>query len=313
MLPVAQAAMLEPAAFADTSHPVRATLDKLIRLCDFSDPPNLALENRVQQLIADIVADYRGDNSVFSRCNDELEQLLAIQQRAYSNNADRVRQYNRGRDALERARQQVGRELLALFGSRAPQILLDLLDSGWRELLVHELIRHGEQSAEWLDDLAVIRQLNHWLQVEAGGAGSDSEPVERAYESGAVLELMRKRMESFLPGQYRHTPVLNQLQQQLQGEQAVELVELQPPQAQTQDLRDLEPAQQRWRERVQQLKEGDWLVTQKGQHLQLIWANPSSDHYVLVDSQGREAGSFTSHELMHQLATGWIGTSAPEG
>lgn len=313
MLPVAQAAMLEPAAFADTTHPVRATLDKLIRLCDFSDPPNLALENRVQQLIAGIVADYRGDNSVFSRCNDELEQLLTVQQRAYSNNADRVRQYNRGRDALEQARQQVGRELFKLFDSQAPQVLLDLLDSGWRELLVHELIRHGEQSAEWLDDLAVIRQLNHWLQAGAAGAGPDSDPVGRAYESGAVMELMRKRLESFLPGQYRHTPVFKQLHQQLQGEQAVEQVELQPAQAQTQNLRDLDPAQQRWRERVQQLSEGDWLMTQKGQHLQLIWANPSSDHYVLVDSQGREAGSFTSHELMHQLATGWIGTSAPEG
>ena len=38
---------------------------------------------------------------------------------------------------------------------------------------------------------------------------------------------------------------------------------------------------------LQQLSEGDWLVTQKGQHLQLIWANAASDHYVLVDHQGR--------------------------
>ena len=311
MVPVAQAAMLESAAFADATHPVRATLDKLIRLCDFSDPPNHALENRVQQLIEGIVQDYQGDSAVFSQCNQELEHLLAVQQRAYNNNADRVRQYNRGRDALEQAREQVARELAKLFGSQAPKVLLDWLEVGWRELLVHELIRHGPQSGEWLDDLAVIRQLNGWLQTAPNAENGELDPVERAYESGPILELLRKRMESFLPGQYRHTPMLKQLQQQLLGEQAVELVDMPelPPEP---SVHSLDPALQRWRERVQQLSEGDWLVTQRGQHLQLVWANADSDHYVLVDRQGREAGSFTANELMNQLASGWIGTSAPE-
>jgi len=310
MAPVAQAAMLDPQAFADPTHPVRATLDKLMRLCDFSEPPNHALENRVQQLIDGIVSDYHGDSSVFIRCDKELEQLLAVQQRAYSNNADRVRQYNRGRDALEQARAKVSSELSELFGTHAPQVLLDWLDVGWRELLVHELIRQGDKSAEWLDDLAVIRQLNGWLQAELYGVDYDADRVERAYETDHVLELLRKRMESFLPGQYRHTPTLKQLQLQLMGEQTVELVALPPAQPEAPPP-SLEPAQQRWRERVQQLCAGDWLVTQRGQYLQLIWANPATDHYVLVDRQGREAGSFNAEGLMSQLATGWVGAPAP--
>jgi len=311
MVPVAQAAILDPAAFADPAHPVRATLDKLMRLCDFSDPANHALENRVQQLIDGIVSDYRGDSSVFLRCDQELEQLLAVQRRAYSKNADRVLQYHRGRDKLEQARQQVSRELAKLFGSLAPKVLIDWLDVGWRELLVHELIRQGEQGTEWLDDLDVIRQLNGWLQAELGGECSDAEHVERAYEVDHVLELLRKRVESLLPGQYRHTPVLKQLQQQLRDGQPVEIVELPPLPADVLPP-NLDPAQQRWRERVQQLVAGDWLMTDRGQHLQLIWANPATDHYVLADRQGREAGSFTAEELMNQLATGWIRAPAPD-
>jgi diguanylate cyclase (GGDEF)-like protein len=311
MLPVVQAAMRDPAAFADISHPVRATLDKLLRLCDFSEPPNQVMENRVQQLIAGIVNDYSGDHQTFTRCNQELEQLLAMQQRAYSNNADRVRQYSRGRDALEQAREQVGRELAKLFGHRAPKVLLDWLDLGWRELLVHELIRQGEASSEWLDDLAVIRQLNTWLRIEPDSESSEANPVERAYEAMPVLELLRKRMESFLPGQYRHSAVLKQLQQQLLGEEPIEWLSL-PSQPTENATPSLDPAQQRWRERVQQLRVGDWLVTQRGQHLQLIWVNPTSDHYVLVDRRGCEAGSFTAEGLMQQLASGWIGSAAPE-
>ncbi|MGB4074469.1 DUF1631 family protein [Pseudomonas sp.] len=312
MVPVAQAALFDPAAFADASHPVRATLDKLIGLCDFSEPPNHALENRVQQLIDGIVEDYQGDSSVFSQCSQELEHLLSVQQRAYRNNADRVRQYNRGRDALEYARKQIDRELARLFGSHAPKVLLAWLDAGWHELLVHELLRYGQESVELLAGLAVIHQLNGWLQAKSDGEPCAIDPIERAYECGPLLELLRKRMDTFLPGQYRHTPVLKQLQQQLLGEQAVELVAVAvlPP-----DVRvpSVEPAQLRWRERVQQLSEGNWLLTQDGQYLQLVWANAASDHYVLVDRQGHEAGSFTAHELMQQLAAGWIGTSAPDG
>lgn len=311
LVPVVQASMLDPAAFADSTHPVRATLDKVMRLCDFSEPPNKILEDRVQQLIDSIVADYSGDSSVFMRCDQELEQLLAVQQRAYSNNADRVRQYIRGRDVLDQARQHVGRELSKLFGLRAPQVLLDWLDIGWRELLVHELIRQGQESFEWLDDLAVLRQLNGWLQADANAWGYSASRVERAFETEPVLELLRKRMESFLPGQFRHTPVLKQLQEQLVGDQPIALVNLPSPVAAPPAPR-YSPDQQRWRERVQQLTAGDWLVTQSGKYLQLVWANSITDHYILVDRQGREAGSLSSDELIARFASGWLGTSAPE-
>lgn len=312
MLPIAQAAALNPQAFADPEHPVRATLDKLMRLCDLSEPPNRALENRVQQLIDGIVSDYRGDNSVFTRYDQELEELLAVQQRAYRNNAERVLQFHRARDKLELARGRVAGELSALFGAHIPKVLLDWLDVGWRELLVLELLRQGEWGREWLEGLGLLRQLNTWLQIQArpGSDGRLVDRVERAYEVGPLLEVLRTRMESLLPGQYRHTPVLQQLQQQLLGDQAVEMTELPELVADTPPL-DTDPAQQRWRQRVEQLRAGDWLMTDKGQYLQMIWASPATDHYVLADRQGREAGNFKGEELVGQLARGWIGVPAP--
>ncbi|WP_025165811.1 DUF1631 family protein [Pseudomonas taeanensis] len=312
MFPIAQAAALNPQAFADPEHPVRATLDKLMRLCDLSEPPNRALENRVHQLIDGIVKDYRGDHSVFTRYDQELEELLAVQQRAYRNNAERVLQFHRARDKLEQAQGRVAHELSALFGTHVPKVLLDLLDVGWRELLVLELIRQGERGSEWLEGLGLLRQLYGWLQTQTkpGGSGRLVDRVERAYEVGPVLKLLRMRMGSLLPGQYRHTPVLKQLQQQLLGDQSVEMTEV-PELVADVPLSDLDPAQQRWRQRVEQLRAGDWLMTDRGRHLQLIWANPAADHYVLADRQGHEAGSFKGEELMSQLARGWIGVPAP--
>ena len=40
-----------------------------------------------------------------------------------------------------------------------------------------------------------------------------------------------------------------------------------------------------------------------------VWVNPTGDHYVLVDRQGCEAGSFSAEGLMQQLASGWIGSA----
>lgn len=145
MPPVAQATMLEPAAFADPQHPVRATLDKLMRLCDFAEPANPVLDQRMEQLIDQIVSDYQGDNRVFSRYDEQLEQLLAAQQRAYQSNAERVLQYHRGRDKLQQARRQVMRSLAEVFGPQAPKVLLDWLDAGWQELMVHALLRQGSR------------------------------------------------------------------------------------------------------------------------------------------------------------------------
>ncbi|MFT5782516.1 MAG: diguanylate cyclase (GGDEF)-like protein [Pseudomonas sp.] len=306
---VAQAAILDPAAFADPAHPVRATLDKLMHLCDFSEPTNPALEQRIEQLIDGIVKDYRGDPEVFSRCDQQLEQLLAVQEKAYRNNADRVMQFHRGRDKLELARAHVSRELALLFDGQAPKILIDWLDSGWRELLVHELLRQGEQGSEWKEGFSIIRQLNGWLQADTD---TSTDHVERDYEAEQVVELLRKRTESLLPGQYRHLPLLKQLLLQLRREQPIERVTVEGVTATKPLPNYFEPSKQRWHERVQQLATGDWLLTDTGQHLQLIWANPNTGHYVLANRQGHEVGTFTAQQLIEHLANGWIGAPAPD-
>lgn len=308
MAPVAQAAMLEPAALADPQHPVRASLDKMMRLCEFAEPANPALDQTIAQLIAQIVSDYQGDNQVFSRYEAQLEQLLAAQQRAYSNNAERLLQYHRGRDQLQQARRQVSQALAEVLGPEAPKVLLDWLDTGWQELMVHAWLRQGEQSPEWQDELGVIRQLNDWLQDQPQVDDVSPQAVERAYQVDQALEFLRRQSESLLPGQYRHIPVLQQLQLQLHGRQAISRVATPQP-AEPLPPALCTPEQQRWHERLLQLNAGDWLSTESGQALQLIWANPACDHFVLANRQGHEAGSFTAQALMQQLANGWIGTA----
>lgn len=299
---VLQAALLDPAAFADPAHPLRSTLDTVLRLADACDPPNRALEARLQGVIDTLNASYQGDVQVFSAQAQALDELLALQQRAYRNSAERVMQAHRGRDTLEGARRQVDDAMYGLHGGRAAQVLLDWLAAGWKELLVHELIRNGDDSVGWRGDLALTSLLNRWLQRSEDLSALNQDDVERAYDVEHLLDILRRRMETFLVGQYQYLTVLASLRRQLLGEEPIEFVTVAPLVSAPPLV--LDSTEQRWRERRDALQAGDWLRDAQGQPLQLIWCNPAMDHYVLVDSQGREAGNLSGDQLLTALSSG---------
>lgn len=304
LIPVLQAALQDPAAFADPNHPVRATLDRFLRLCDTCDPPNRVLEARLDQLTQHISQSYDGDPAVFSQADQELNELLAIQQRAYRNNAERVMQLHRGRDTLAKARQHLAKALAELFPLRAPKVLLDWLDAGWQELLVNQLIRDGENSFGLRSDMALTALIGRWLE-EGQQESGPAEQVARAYEVDHLLGILRRRMESAMPGQYQYAPLLEQLQRQLLGEEPVEFC-APPSNPSSAATAPIEQSKQRWLERIETLKQGDRFLSEKGQALQLAWCNPEMDRYVLVDNQGRETATFAAGELIEQLADGTL-------
>ena len=296
LLPVLEATLQEPAAIADGAHPVRATLDRVLRLCDYCDPPNKALESRLEDVIGRMVADPGGLNAY----DAELDELLQMQQRAYRHAAERVMQQHRGRDILEKAQRDVAVAVSGLVGEQAPKLLYDWLDAGWRELLVNELIRLGGEDYSWRIDLALTSLLAKRLQ-EGGAELGEAEQVARTFDVDHMLQILRRRMDEFGAGHCQHGPVLGELRRQLLGEAPVQVV---AAQAAPQPPVVLPGELQRWHERLDALKEGDWLHDSEGQALQLIWRNAEADHYVLVDGQGREVASHGAAELAAQLAEG---------
>ncbi|WP_255838543.1 DUF1631 family protein [Pseudomonas benzenivorans] len=310
LLPVLTATLQEPGAISDAGHPVRASLDRILRLSDYCEPPNKVLESRLEQLVGRIVGEFRGDVSVFSACDAELDELLNMQQRAYRRSAERVMQSHRGRDILETAQRMVAGKLARLFGERVPKLLLEWLDVGWRDLLVHEQLSTREEKDSWRGDWALTELLAQRLREAAEGhAGAEG---GWAYEIEHLLKILRRRMDEFSAGHFQHASVVLGMREQLLGIKPVELVE--PPSLPA-PVATVTEGLQRWREQIEELKQGDWLQTADGQPRQLIWRNPQMDHYVLVDAQGGEVGSYGMAELAGQLADGTllIGDTGGEG
>ena len=301
LLPVLTATLQEPGAISDVAHPVRASLDRILRLCDHCEPPNKVLESRLEQLVGRIVGEFSGDASAFTACDAELDELLNMQQRAYRRSAERVMQTHRGRDILETAQRKVASKLARLYGKRVPKLLLEWLDVGWRDLLVHEQLNSKEDRDSWRGDWALTellaQRLHEAVEGQAGGEGG------WVYEIEHLLKVLRRRMDEFSAGHFQHATVVVEMREQLLGAKPVELVEP-PPQPAPEPA--VAEGLRRWGEQIEALSQGDWLQTADGQPLQLIWGNPQMDHYVLVDARGGEVGSYGLAELAARLADGTL-------
>ena len=136
-IPLAKLALLDPRFFVDRSHSARTVVDKLSQLATSANFPNKALEGRINGIVDEIVADYESDSSVFELALEKIDKLAAQQERALSRNIERVVRTQEGQEKLQKAKQAVGKVISSrLQPPMAPRVLMDLVDSGWRDLLI---------------------------------------------------------------------------------------------------------------------------------------------------------------------------------
>ena len=89
-IPLAKLALLDPRFFLDRGHAARSVVDQLSHLAASGNFPNKALENRIGEIVDEIVDDYETDSSVFDTALKKLERLSAQQERAMARNVERV-------------------------------------------------------------------------------------------------------------------------------------------------------------------------------------------------------------------------------
>lgn len=311
LLPVLQATLLEPAAISRSSHPVRATLDRLLRLAEACDPPNHSLEMRLEALIGKISDGWQRGVHSFSAFDPELDDLIDIQQRTYRRSAERVMQLYRGQDMLMNAKREVARGLYEVLGGEAPALLIEWLDSGWRELLVHESIRARRDNISSRADLALTGLLARYLKT-SGAHLSEADWLNRRHDIERLLGIMRRRISEFGITSTHISSMLKLLRAQMLSEKSLQMYVLEVPVGASTKL---DPGLQCWQQQLGTLQEGDWLQDAQGRPLQLVWHNAQKDHYVLVNSKGTEAGSLSVAELSSLVSEGQllIGESASGG
>jgi len=315
-IPLAKLALLDRRFFVDHTHTARSVVDKLSRLASSANFPNKALEGRINNIVDDIVSEYETDDSVFDTALGKIDRLLAQQERALSRNIERVVRTQEGQQKLADARRDVGRIIAdRIRPPSAPKVLQDLIDSGWRDLLVLTHVRDGADSPALAEQVRTLDLLCLWLDERQRHEVDDDLSVQRSLEAEPFIDLIGQQISSALPTNIAHEEVLEQLRDILSGNVEVETApvrgrpaNLEPEPAEVRSKIEDLPRLRRWVKRVEQLENGNWLTYRdKGgqkKRMQLAWVSPTRDRYIFVNERGQKVADLSAIQLARQLSRG---------
>lgn len=315
-IPLAKLALLDPRFFVDHTNTARNVVDRLSRLASSANFPNKALEDRITDIVDDILSDYENDDSVFATALEKIDKLVMQQERALSRNVERVVRTQEGQQKLADARSAVAKVISdRIAGPMAPKVLQDLINSGWRDLLVLTHVREGLDSAAWAEQVRTLDLLCLWLNEQQQSDIGDDVRVQRSLEAEPFIDLISQQISGALPTNIAHEEVLETLRNVLAGTAEIEFVPVVPEQlnlgpestevrAKIEDL----PRLRRWVKRVEQLENGNWLTyrdkNDNKKRMQLAWISPTRDRYIFVNERGQKVGDLSAIQLAMQLSRG---------
>lgn len=316
-IPLARLALLEPHFFLDPEHPARSLVDKLALLASSANFPNRMLEARVEAIIDNIVNNYDRDAGVFDQALTGVEKLVQQQAHAHARNVERVVKAQEGKEKLNSARDAVDAIVRdTLPGSDIPQVLLDLIESGWRDLMVLTHIKQGADSREWQEHLRTLDLLTTWLVQQQQGDIDEDLVVERSMEAEPFIDLLEQQVSAALPGNVSIQAVLDELRAIFAGEAPLVTAAAAPPEAAGGEAVsaarrkriDKTLRLRRWVRRVEQLETGNWLNyrDRAGQRhrMQLAWISDDRERFLFVNDRGQKVAELNKVQLARQLSRG---------
>ncbi|MET0891543.1 MAG: DUF1631 domain-containing protein [Stenotrophomonas maltophilia] len=152
-VPVARAALSDPAFFVRDQHPARELLNAVAEaganwLGEEDVDPQLV--QKLGHAVDQVVNEYDGDVAVFDTANEEIQQHF----RALAHKAELAERRHveaaRGKERLEAAKQQASASIEQLCTQAAPpRFVQALLKQAWSDVLTLTLLRNGETSPQW--------------------------------------------------------------------------------------------------------------------------------------------------------------------
>lgn len=316
-LPVAKAALVDNSFFSSPDHPVTQLLNQLTNLCLKADMPNQTLEKKLASVIDKLADNFQQDFSLFNRASEELVLTETQQKTAYQRNTDRVAQTCNGRQQVQQARNAVDRELhRRISAPEAPELVIDLIDNGWRELLNLNYIKQGESSESWHENIATLDQLQLWLSNTDNDDSNAQSTMERALEADSFVDLISQKLNNIFPADYRYQDTVEKIRAVLKGHQPVKMIILNkdPYQAEQnyselqKELEAANPHLSRWFKQAKNLKPGDeftYLDDPGGErNIKLAWVSDNHHHYVFVNNRGQKVLDYDLVDVANELCSG---------
>lgn len=294
-------AMSDPQFLNSPAHPAHRVLNILDRIGMVAGDDGKIADARLLRLMSRwtdrISAEADKNPGVFEEARTQLERVVKPLLNERAARVFRLQEMCEGRQNAEVAKQRILRELLARLDERSvPNAVIELLNGGWRNVLLMAEMRHGVDSGEAREAWQVLQQLCEWLDPDRAGAPGAADiqtllqRIDQALTQVCADKFAQDRIVDQLAGalfdtdasQHQHTPVAARL-----NDAASE---------------PLSEAQDNLAER---LRVGDWLQFKSLESpLNLIWIGDQPHVYVFANYRGIKKLDLKRPDLLQSLENG---------
>ena len=310
-VPVLKVVLRDRAFFDDQASPVRGVMNRLAQLGVKGGRTNPVIQRRIDELVQRITNEFEQDTRVFETAVAELDGLIDRQNLVYRRNVERVTAAAEGSQKVAESKAAVAEALdQRLAGRKVPRVVLSLLNGGWRDLLSLTWIRQGPESPLWQDYLSVVDSLL--------ALGDDPASAVNLPE---LLRVIQDGLASISSNHMPSSQIRDELKQFLvrKPDVPVEVVDMPAPAttpAEAAEQKENKLAErerkslQRWINRAQKLRTGDWMCDQEKpdhpQYIRVVWIARGFSRFVFVNHQGMRVVELELEALARQMQKGLI-------
>ncbi len=317
--PFLKIAFIDKGFFEQPEHPARILLNSLaeagVRWVGNDGSEQHDIYAKIKATVFRLLAEFKNDVRIFAE--------LLLEFNAYTNNVSRRQELMerramekvQGEEKLREAKLQVNQEVRSRTDQRElPSAVLLLLLQPWSDYMSFVLLRYGDNSDSWRYSLEVIDQLL-WsiepktLQIDKQRQIELHVPLMAALERGfetigyeqgkgrklieAVISLQKMALQS-RKAEPAPAPMRTKLES-MAAEKAGQMVAANDP---------VTPEEAKIVDSLKMIEFGTWFEFEGGKRLKVAWYNKKTQHYMLVDQQGRKVSLSAGLQLARDMIAG---------
>ena len=293
-------AMSDPQFLNSPAHPAHKVLNTLDRISMVAGDDGKITDARLLRLMSRwtdrINAEADRNPGVFDEARTQLERVVRPLLNERAARVFRLQEMCEGRQRAEVAKQRILRELLARLDERPiPNAVIELLNGGWRNVLLMAEMRHGADSDEAREAWQVLQQLCAWLDPE--------QAAPSPAETQTLLQRIDRALTRVCADKFAQDRIVDQLAAALFDENKSQHPHT-PVAARLTDAAS-EPLSEAQDTLAERLRVGDWLQFESlDTPLNLIWIGDQPPVYVFANYRGIKKLDLKRQDLLQSLEAG---------
>ncbi len=160
-IPVLKVALSDKSFFSNQNHGVRRFINEIALASIGWDDSDKAAQDTlfelIERLVHRVLNSFQGDVGLFDECLKELKVHVGEEQKRSVLVEKRTSEAAHGKAKMDHSRSQVQKLLWnRLHDTSLPPLVWELLVSDWQKLLIHTLLKYGQDCQEWVDAIQFV-------------------------------------------------------------------------------------------------------------------------------------------------------------